>query len=135
MKAPIRLPLLGTALLVPIALLALHAHHNSSAWEKYNLLGKQSFEIGNYVEAEGHWLDAVRVAEHFSDKDPRLTSTLVNLAELYRMEQRDDEAFDMSKRALAPWGNMALSGNAELSGSLSKARDILTGYTARNSVQ
>jgi hypothetical protein len=132
MKTPIRLPLLGTCLL---ALIILQGCNYTRTWEQYHLLGRQSFQNGNYVEAEGHWLDAVRIAEHFSARDPRLTATLVDLAELYRIEQRDDEAFEMSRRALAPWGSAASVSDSQVAGALDRARAIMTRYAARNSSQ
>ncbi len=55
----------------------------------------------NYPEAEKQWSAALKEAEGFGPQDPRLATTLNNLAGLYQAQGRYAEAEPLYKRALA----------------------------------
>ena len=69
-------------------------------WETYNDAGIEAYKQGRYAEAEKLWLAALKEAEKFGPQDPRLATSLNNLAELYRAQGKYAEAEPLYKRAL-----------------------------------
>ena len=70
-------------------------------WRSHMDAGVKAYRQGNYPEAKKRFTAAVKEAEQFGPKDPRLATTLNNLAELYRAQGRYTEAEPLIKRA---WG-------------------------------
>ena len=73
----------------------------ATLWERHNAAGLTSYEQGYYGEAEEHWEAALKVAENFGPQDPRLATSLNNLAELYRAQGWSADAEPLYQRALA----------------------------------
>ena len=70
-------------------------------WETYSTSGIDAYQQGDYAEAEKQFGAALKEAEKFGPQDPRLATSLNNLAELYRAQGRYAEAEPLHKRALA----------------------------------
>ncbi len=68
--------------LVCLALWPAHASAQGGPWETYRAAGDKAYQRGNYPEAEKQWGAAVREAEGFGPQDPRLATSLNNLAAL-----------------------------------------------------
>ena len=90
-------------LLLGILCLASFAVAQDTAWEKLNAVGMKALQEGRYAEAEQHWTAALKEAEKFGGQDPRLATSLNNLAELYRVQGQYAEAEPLYRRALAIW--------------------------------
>ncbi|MCH7633940.1 MAG: CHAT domain-containing protein [Proteobacteria bacterium] len=70
-------------------------------WQSHMVAGVQAYQQGNYPEAEKQFTAAVKEAEHFGPEDPRLATSLNNLALLYYIQGKYAEAEPLHKRALA----------------------------------
>lgn len=70
-------------------------------WAKYLADGAKAYELRQYDEAEKWLKAALSEAERFGPDDPRLATTLDDLAELYRAQGRYAEAEPLYKRSLA----------------------------------
>lgn len=70
-------------------------------WERYNVAGQQAMSSGKQAEAEKHFQLAVAEAEKFADQDPRLATSLNNLANCLRTQGRYPEAEPVYQRAIA----------------------------------
>ena len=89
------------AALLCLTLWSAPALAQTDSWENRNAAGKVAYEQGDYAEAERHFAAALKIAEAFGANDPRLGTTLNNLAELYQDQGRYGEAEPLYKRALA----------------------------------
>ncbi|MBK7749572.1 MAG: tetratricopeptide repeat protein [Candidatus Obscuribacter sp.] len=69
-------------------------------WERYNVLAQNAMGQGKPGEAEAQFKLAVAEAEKFDPKDPRLPSSLNNLANCLRQQAKYAEAEACYKRAL-----------------------------------
>ncbi len=90
-------------LLVGLVCLALWPAYTSAQgglWETYRAAGDKAYQQGDYPEAEKQWAAAVKEAEGFGPQDPRLATTLNNLALLYDAQGKYAEAEPLHKRAL-----------------------------------
>ena len=87
--------------LVCLALWPAHASAQGDPWQSYMDAGVEAYQQGNYPEAEKLFAAALKEAEWFGPQDPRLATSLNNLAELYRVQGRYAEAEPLHKRALA----------------------------------
>src|SRR5712691_450410 len=65
---------------------------NSMSWGRFSHFGKQAIEAGNFQEAERLLRIAVEKAESAGASHWRLATSLNNLAEVYRLQGRFDEA-------------------------------------------
>ncbi len=97
------LPLLAVLWLWPVAALS-----QAEQWQSYMDAGDKAYHQGNYPEAVKQWVAAVKEAERFGPQDPRLATSLNELAVLYRAQGvlYDDqgkyaEAEPLHKRSLA----------------------------------
>ncbi len=70
-------------------------------WERYMRAGEAAYHQGNYPEAVKQTKAALSAAEAFGPNDPRLATTLNNLALFYNTQGRYAEAEPLYKRALA----------------------------------
>ena len=70
-------------------------------WETYTDAGTEAYKRGQYAEAEKLWVAAFKEAERFGPQDPRLATSLNNLAVLYGTQGKYAEAEPLQKRALA----------------------------------
>ena len=70
-------------------------------WKYYKVAGETAYQQGNYAEAERQLVAALKEAERFDPEDPRLATSLNNLAALYQAQGRDAEAEPLYKHALA----------------------------------
>ncbi len=68
-------------------------------WDQHNVEGVKALEQGNYVEAEDWFKSALTEAERFGPEDPRLATSLNNLAELHRARGRYAEADRLESQA------------------------------------
>ena len=64
-------------------------------------VGMAAYQQGRYGEAETALQSALREAERFSPKDPRVASTLKSLANLYYSQGRFGEAAPLQRRGQA----------------------------------
>ena len=69
-------------------------------WQNHMDTGVKAYQQGNYPEAEKQFTAAVKEAEGFEPQDPRLATSLNNLALLYRTQGRYAEAEPLQRRAL-----------------------------------
>ena len=69
-------------------------------WQSHMVAGVQAYHQGNYPEAEKHLVAAVKEAEGFGPQDPRLATSLNNLALLYYRQGEYIEAEPLYLRAL-----------------------------------
>ncbi|MCH8267055.1 MAG: tetratricopeptide repeat protein [Acidobacteria bacterium] len=72
-----------------------------SPWESYIQAGEAAYEQGNYAEAEKQFLAALQEAENFGPEDPRLATSLNNLAVVFRAQGKYEEAEPLYQRSLA----------------------------------
>ena len=70
-------------------------------WKYYKVAGEAAYQQGNYAEAERQFVAALKEAERFDREDPRLATSLNNLAAVYKAQGRDAEAEPLYKHALA----------------------------------
>ncbi len=78
-----------------------YAFLQGSPWETHMAAGDKAYQQGNYPEAEKQLVAALKEAEGFGPQDPRLATTLNNLAALYQAQGKYAEAEPPFKRALA----------------------------------
>jgi len=67
-------------------------------WKKQNDAGQQAFDAGQYDEAERYFLSAVKEAEKFGERDPRLLSSLRKLSDVYYSLGKDNQAERIDER-------------------------------------
>ncbi len=87
--------------LVRLALWPAYPSAQGDLWETYMAAATKAYQQGNYPEAEKQWAAALKEAEGFGPQDPRLATSLNNLAQVYRAQGRYAEAEPLYKRALA----------------------------------
>ena len=63
----------------------------------------EAYQQGNYAEAEKQWSAALQEAVKFGPEDPRLATSLNNLALLYNDQEKYAEAEPLYQRSLAIW--------------------------------
>ena len=73
----------------------------TTSWEMANAAGQEAYEQAHYAEAEEYLSAALKEAENFGPEDPRLATSLNNLAALYNLQGKYTEAEPLSKRSLA----------------------------------
>ena len=69
-------------------------------WKDYSAAGKSAYQQGRYTEAEKLSEAALKVAEGFGPQDPRLATSLNNLAALYNAKGKYAEAELLHERAI-----------------------------------
>ena len=84
-----------------ILLVSTQASAESTSWEMSNAAGMQAYQQARYAKAEEAWLGALKEAESFGAQDPRLATSLNNLAVLYASQGKYAEAEPLHQRALA----------------------------------
>ncbi len=87
--------------LVCLALWPAHAFAQGGQWNTLNAAGFEAYHRGDYAEAEKEWSAALKKAEGFGPQNPRLATSLNNLAVLYLTQGRYAETVPLFKRALA----------------------------------
>ncbi len=87
--------------LVRLGLWPAYPSAQGDLWETYMAAATKAYQQGNYPEAEKQLEAAVKEAEGFGPQDPRLATSLNNLAEVYRLEGRYGKAESLLKRGLA----------------------------------
>ncbi len=70
-------------------------------WEGLIAAGETAYQAGRYAEAEKLFLAALKEAEEFGEQDPRLATSLNNLACLYAEQGKFAQAALLLRRALA----------------------------------
>ncbi len=89
--------------LVCLALWPVHAFAQGGQWNTLNAAGIEAYQRGDYAEAEKQWSAALKEAEGFGPQDPRLATSLNDLAGLYHDQGRYAEAEPLYKRSQAIW--------------------------------
>ena len=84
-----------------VALVATQACTQPTNWGMHHTAGQKAYEQGRYAEAEKARLLALKEAENFGPEDPRLATSLNDLAVLYHAQGKYAEAEPLHKRALA----------------------------------
>jgi tetratricopeptide (TPR) repeat protein len=79
------------------------AEAQQGAWDRHIDAGFTAYQQGKYDEAVTQTRLALEAAQAFGPDDPRLATTLNNLAAIYRAEGKYAEAELLQKRALANW--------------------------------
>ena len=69
-------------------------------WESLIADGETAYQAGRYAEAEKLFLAALKEAEEFGGQDPRLATSLNNLALLYKSLGKYAQADPLLRRAL-----------------------------------
>ncbi len=106
-------PLLLLALVVSTGL------SQEAGWDDWTTLGVRAYQEGHYAEAEKNLSAALRAAEQFGEQDPRLATSLHNLATLYRQQARYPEAQTLFERAVAVFEKTVGPDDPQLAASLS----------------
>jgi len=73
------------------------ARHQSD-WEAYRKTAVKAMEMDNYFYAQALWLAAMDEASGFEDEDPRVLTTLENLAHVYWKRRRYEKSEPLCKR-------------------------------------
>lgn len=73
---------------------------HTSEWETFRRSAQKAMEVENYYEAQAMWLAAMEEASEFEPEDPRIITTLENLAEVYWKRGKYDKAEPLCKRIL-----------------------------------
>jgi tetratricopeptide (TPR) repeat protein len=71
-----------------------------SDWEKFRVGGVKALAAGNILEAQAMWLGALDESSDFRFDDPRLSTTLEGLAEVYWRRGKFDKAEPLCKQIL-----------------------------------
>lgn len=71
-----------------------------SDWEKFRVGGVNALAAGNVLEAQAMWLGALDESTDFRFDDPRLSTTLEGLAEVYWRRGKFDKAEPLCKQIL-----------------------------------
>ena len=61
-------------------------------WEVYMTVAGAAYQQGDYVEAENQFSAAIKKAESFGPRDPRLGVSFENLGSIYRLQGKYAEA-------------------------------------------
>ena len=85
-------------MLVAMSLLTACAQES---WESYTDKGLDAQKQARYAEAEELFLAALEEVERFGEQDPRLATSLKNLALLYHDQGKYAESESLNQRALA----------------------------------
>ena len=81
------------------------ASADEALWQEHMVAAGTAYERGLYAETERLLQAALKEGREFPPEDPRLASTLRNLALLYRLQGRYGEAEPLIQRALTIWEN------------------------------
>ena len=101
MSTHVRLSLVGVLCVMLVSALCIGCGQSAgSPWESYIQAGEAAYQQGNYAEAEKQFLAALQEAENFGPEDPRLATSLNNLANLYEAQGKYTEAEPLYQRAL-----------------------------------
>jgi len=84
-----------------VVFVSIQACTQETQWRKHMAAGAKAHREGRYTDAERSFQAAVKEAEAFGPQDPRLATSLNNLAELYRLQGKYAEAEPLNKRSLA----------------------------------
>jgi len=84
-----------------VMFVSIQACTQETQWEKHMTTAAKAYQQGRYTDAERAFQATVKEAEAFGPQDPRLATSLNNLAELYRLQGKYAEAEPLNKRALA----------------------------------
>ncbi len=84
-----------------VVFVSIQACTQETQWDKHMTTAAKAYQQGRYTDAERSFQAAVKDAEAFGPQDPRLATSLNNLAELYRLQGKYAEAEPLNKRALA----------------------------------
>ncbi len=77
------------------------ASAQETRWDSIMAGAARAYQQADYAQAEKLLLAALQEAEKFGEQDPRLATSLNNLAQLYRAQGKFTEADPLSQRALA----------------------------------
>ena len=87
-----------------VLLASTQASAQSTPWETSTAAGLEAYQQGRYGEAEKYLSAALKEAENFGPEDPRLATSLNNLAGIYVTQGKYAEAEPLYKRSLAILG-------------------------------
>jgi len=79
------------------------ASDQETRWDSIMADAVKAYQQADYAQAETLLLAALKEAEKFGNQDPRLATSLNNLAELYRAQGNYEQAEPLHQRALAIW--------------------------------
>jgi len=86
--------------LLSIFLLATTGSAQVASWENENVAGLRAYQQQNYVDAEKFFNSAFQQAKDFGERDPRLATSLNNLASLEHVRRKDANAESLYRRSL-----------------------------------
>jgi tetratricopeptide (TPR) repeat protein len=89
-------------LLVPLSILLLVANGSAqvASWEDENSAGLRAYQQRNYADAEKFFNSAFKQATEFGERDPRLATSLNNLASLEHAQRKYANAESLYRRSL-----------------------------------
>ena len=77
------------------------ASAQETRWDNLNKAATEAYQRADYAKAEKLLLAALQEAEKFGEQDPRLATSLNNLALFYKTQRRYAQAEPLMQRALA----------------------------------
>jgi tetratricopeptide (TPR) repeat protein len=96
-------------------------------WRRLRERALEATGSGRYAEADDLFERALGAAETFGPDDPRLANSLNDLAELRRLQGRDDDALPLYERAIALWNTLPSVEGPVFATSLTNLARIRTG--------
>jgi len=87
--------------ILSVVFVSIQACTQETQWEKHMTTAAKAYQQGRYTDAERSFQATVKEAEAFGPQDPRLATSLNNLAVLYHQQGKYAEAEPLNKRALA----------------------------------
>src|SRR5438046_1686563 len=91
---------------------------DADQWQKLTRAAWQAHEQKRYAEAESLFLDALKEAESFGEKDRRLSASLNDLASFYQVQGEYRKALPYHLRTISIREKESGPVNVELAGSL-----------------
>jgi len=88
------------AVLVCLALWPVHTSAQQGAWERHMRAGEAAYQQGDYAEAVNQTKASLKAAEAFGSDDPRLATSLNNLAVICEAQGWYGEAEPLFQRSL-----------------------------------
>ena len=84
-----------------LVLVLIQAPTQETQWRKHLAAGAKAHQEGRYSDAVNSFQAAAKDAEAFGPQDPRLATSLNNLARVYHQQGKYNEAEPLYKRSLA----------------------------------
>jgi len=84
--------------MILFVLVFLTACAQDDRWNNLSEAGRVAFQQGQYEEAATRYREALQEANRFAENDPRLETTLDNLARIYEIQGKYSDAESLNRR-------------------------------------